>query len=106
MRPGEWLPVTFEYRKENNGRGPFYTPHDLFKRYPAHQVYPKKETVNHPSHYKHPSGIECIDVVEHMGFNLGNVIKYVWRADSKGNTLEDLKKAEFYIKREIEKRSK
>lgn len=90
----------------NHVEGPFYDPSDPYKRYPTYQVYPKKEAVNHPDHYKHPSGVECIDVVEHMGFNLGNVIKYVWRADSKDNAIEDLKKAEFYIKREIEKRSK
>ncbi|WP_231289872.1 DUF3310 domain-containing protein [Komagataeibacter europaeus] len=62
-------------------------------------------TVNHPRHYNaHPSGIECIQVVEHMSFNLGNALKYIWRADEKGNALEDLKKAEWYIKREIARR--
>jgi hypothetical protein len=65
------------------------------------------ETVNHPDHYtSHPSGVECITVVEHMGFNLGNAIKYVWRADSKGNALEDLAKAKWYIEREIKRRTK
>lgn len=64
-----------------------------------------KETVNHPDHYnKHPSGVECITVVEHMGFNVGNAIKYLWRADEKGAAIEDLRKAEWYIKREIELR--
>lgn len=64
------------------------------------------ETVNHPRHYNaHPSGIECIDVVEHMGFNLGNAIKYLWRADEKGNAIEDLRKAAWYVQREIERRS-
>lgn len=53
-------------------------------------------------HYrKHPSGIECITVAEHFNFNLGNVLKYVWRAGHKENELEDLKKAQFYIEREI-----
>jgi len=62
-------------------------------------------TVNHPRHYNaHPSGIECIQVTEHMSFNLGNAMKYIWRADEKGNALEDLKKAEWYIRREIERR--
>ena len=47
------------------------------------------ETVDHPAHYNaHPSGVECIDVVEHMGFNLGNAIKYIWRADEKGNAID------------------
>lgn len=63
--------------------------------------------VDHPRHYNaHPSGIECIDVVEHMGFNLGNAIKYIWRADEKGNALQDLEKARWYVEREIEKRKK
>lgn len=63
------------------------------------------DPVNHPPHYNsHPSGVECIAVVEHMGFCLGNVIKYVWRADIKGNAIEDLEKARFYLDREIELR--
>jgi len=60
------------------------------------------DKVNHPPHYTwHPSGIECIDIVEHMSFCLGNVIKYVWRADHKSDAIEDLKKARFYLDREI-----
>ena len=63
------------------------------------------DVVNHPKHYtEHPSGIECIQVTEHMGFCLGNAVKYIWRADLKGNAIEDLEKAEWYIRREIEKR--
>lgn len=56
-----------------------------------------------PKHYKqHPSGVECIDVVEHMGFNLGNAVKYVWRAGLKSESpIEDLKKARWYLDREI-----
>lgn len=65
------------------------------------------DLVNQPKHYtSHPSGVECIQVTEHMGFNLGNALKYIWRCDLKGDSIEDLKKAEFYIKREIELRSK
>ena len=61
--------------------------------------------VNHPAHYNaHPSGVECIDIVEHMSFNVGNAIKYLWRADEKGRPLEDLEKAAWYINREIERR--
>lgn len=61
--------------------------------------------VNNPAHYtQHPSGVECIDVTEHMGFNLGNSIKYIWRADLKGNAVQDLEKARWYITREIERR--
>lgn len=67
---------------------------------------PVSDAVNHPSHYtSHPSGVECIQVVEHMGFNLGNAVKYVWRADEKGNALEDLRKAAWYIEREIARRN-
>ena len=63
--------------------------------------------VNHPKHYNsHPSGIECIDVVEHMNFNLGNAIKYIWRADEKGNSIQDLEKAVWYVQREIKRRTK
>jgi hypothetical protein len=65
------------------------------------------DPVNSPKHYTgHPSGIECIQVTEHMSFCLGNAVKYIWRADLKQNTVEDLQKAVWYINREIEKRSK
>jgi len=63
-----------------------------------------KDPVNNPVHYTdHPSGIECIQVTEHMNFNLGNAIKYIWRAALKGKQLEDLKKAMWYINREVER---
>jgi len=65
------------------------------------------DVVNNPSHYtSHPSGIECIQITEHMNFNLGNALKYIWRADLKNDAIEDLKKAEFYIKRELKRRNK
>lgn len=65
------------------------------------------DAVDHPPHYTaHPSGVECITVTEHMGFNLGNAVKYIWRADEKGNAVEDLKKAEWYIRREIDRRTR
>lgn len=64
------------------------------------------DNVNNPKHYNsHPSGIECIQVVEHMNFNIGNAIKYLWRTDHK-NGLEDLKKAAWYINREIQREEK
>src|SRR5262245_22975269 len=54
-------------------------------------------TVNHPRHYSaHPSGIECIEITEHMNFCRGNAIKYIWRASEKGSELEDLEKARWY----------
>ena len=61
--------------------------------------------IDSPPHYtSHESGIECIQVTEHMNFCLGNVVKYVWRVDQKGDPIENLKKARFYINREIERR--
>lgn len=62
------------------------------------------DPVNKPKHYtEHPSGVECITITEHMSFNLGNAIKYIWRADLKGNPEEDLKKAIWYIDRELKR---
>jgi hypothetical protein len=63
------------------------------------------DNVDRPKHYtSHPSGIECIQITEHMGFCLGNAIKYIWRADLKQNTKEDLEKAIWYINQEMKKR--
>ena len=60
------------------------------------------DVVNHPKHYtSHPSGVECIEITEHMNFNLGNATKYIWRASLKGKEIEDLRKARWYIDREI-----
>ena len=65
------------------------------------------DPVNNPRHYTgHPSGIECIDVTEHLNFCVGNAIKYLWRADLKNDAIEDLRKARWYIDREIERRLK
>ena len=67
------------------------------------------DPVNHPPHYTtHPSGIECIQITEHMNFCLGNAVKYLWRAGLKEgeDELKDLKKAIWYINRELERRSK
>ena len=63
------------------------------------------DQVNHPSHYIQNSGWEAIDVTEQFNFNLGNVIKYVIRCDHKGNPIEDLRKAAWYLEREISRRS-
>jgi hypothetical protein len=60
------------------------------------------DNVNHPKHYNsHPSGVECIEITEHMNFCLGNAVKYIWRASLKGKEVEDLRKARWYIDREI-----
>ena len=72
----------------------------------------KHDPVNSPSHYcSHPSQIECIQVTEHMNFCIGNAIKYLWRAglkteegiDAKEKQIQDMRKAIFYINREIDK---
>lgn len=69
------------------------------------------DEVNHPKHYEHPSGVECITVTEHMNFDVGNAVKYLWRAGIKTNPkytveqchIQDLEKASWYINREIER---
>ena len=71
---------------------------------PVTPVDTVNDPVNHPSHYtSHPSGVECIQVTEHLNFCIGNAIKYLWRAGLKdGNSdIQDLKKAVWYIEREI-----
>lgn len=59
-------------------------------------------SVNHPPHYNQLK-IECIDVVENFNFNTGNAIKYLWRHGLKGNAVEDLEKALWYVSRELER---
>lgn len=64
----------------------------------------RQDTVYSPPHYtSHPSGVECIEVTEHMTFNLGNAIKYLWRCGLKqsADPEEDLRKARWYINREM-----
>lgn len=64
----------------------------------------KEDKINHPKHYtSHPSGVECIEITQHHNFCIGNIIKYLWRAGLKGEDtkLEDLKKARWYLDREI-----
>jgi len=63
-----------------------------------------EDNVNHPKHYnEHPSGIECIDVCQWFGFNVGNAIKYLWRAGLKerNDFNQDVEKAIWYLKREL-----
>lgn len=65
------------------------------------------DKVNNPSHYtSHHSGVECIELTEHLNFNRGNALKYVWRHQLKNASKEDLKKAAWYIKREIAREEK
>lgn len=68
------------------------------------EVMKKNDKVNHPKHYNaDPSGIECIDIVRHRNFNIGNAIKYLWRAGLKedNSDIQDLEKAIWYIRDEI-----
>ena len=94
-------------RASDDSRGPWPVAVD---RPPPHSERPEpreeaRDDVNHPAHYtSHPSGVECIVVAEHMTFCAGNAIKYLWRAGLKGNGakhIEDLKKARWYVDREI-----
>ena len=65
----------------------------------------KCDPVNHPQHYtSHLSGIEVIQITEHMNFCLGSAVKYILRADLKGNPIQDLRKAAWFIEREITRR--
>lgn len=62
------------------------------------------DPVNHPAHYRnHPSGIEVIQITEHETFLRGNILKYVFRAPYKGNELQDLEKAQWYLSRELDR---
>ena len=66
---------------------------------------PINNNVDHPKHYnQHPSGVECIEITQHYDFCIGNAIKYLWRAGIKNQhtTVEDLKKAIWYINKKIE----
>ena len=77
----------------------------LIDPYGAHKVMKQileREMVNHPDHYQ-GNKFEVIDIIEDydLGFSLGNAIKYILRADKKGARKQDLKKAIWYIQREI-----
>ncbi len=65
-----------------------------------------KDAVNHPAHYITKSGLEAIEVIEAfgLGFHDGNIVKYILRAGKKGNKIEDLKKARWYLARLIKLR--
>lgn len=63
-----------------------------------------EERVNHPKHYNnHPSGVEAIEICEWLPFNLGNAVKYLMRCEDKGTYLDDVKKAKWYVMREIQR---
>jgi hypothetical protein len=65
------------------------------------------DPVQRPAHYnKHPSGVEVADVTDGLNFNLGNAFKYLGREALKGNPVQDVDKALWYLKRELERREK
>ena len=73
---------------------------------PARQMTTEPDPINHPPHYtQHPSGVECITITEHYNFNVGNAIKYLWRAGLKdgADAADDLRKAAWYVQREIDR---
>jgi hypothetical protein len=74
----------------------------FFSLGPIIDTAPKVDMVNHPPHYK-AGGIETIDFIEakELGFNLGNAVKYITRSELKGTKVEDLRKAVWYLEREI-----
>ena len=106
-------PLAFEVNPEPEYEPAPFDPARYLRDYPECYNAPEPEpeptpdAIN-PSHYRaHPSGVECIQITEHMGFNLGNAVKYIWRADLKHESpLDDLHKAAWYIAREIERRGK
>lgn len=74
------------------------------------QCHPERsltEVVDHPRHYNEsPSGVECIEIVRHMSFNVGSAVKYCWRLGLKGPTVEELKKAIWYLTDEVKRLEK
>lgn len=106
---GGYFPKRFELAKEapaltREGKGWDYI--DAGAKPAPEAAKPDSDPVTHPSHYTgHPSGVECIDITSHMNFCRGNAIKYLWRAGEKDKAkeIEDLRKAIFYIEREIKR---
>jgi len=101
-RKFSWADVTAAVKK-NEGAKPvvFSSNKSITELMPAPSTQ-AEDVVNHPAHYK-TGGIETIDFIEAKGLNyrLGNVVKYITRADHKGDRLENLKKAQWYLEREI-----
>lgn len=98
----------------NNGYQGMKSNEEMFVEYfsMAQEINQKMDMVNHPKHYtSDPSGVECIDITRHRNFNIGNAIKYLWRAglkddgskDIREKHVEDLRKAVFYINDEIKR---
>jgi hypothetical protein len=93
--------LTPEMEAELSQDEPATTPNDYAPKSKL-PVPPIADDSINPSHYrKHPSGIECIEVTRHMNFNAGNAVKYIWRYLDKGDPVENLKKAQWYLDDEI-----
>lgn len=97
--------MTGGYEGMKNNEERFVEFYDMAKK-----MNEQIDMVNHPTHYtSDPSGVECIEVTRHRNFNIGNAIKYLWRAGLKEDAskvllqkqVEDLRKAVFYINDEI-----
>lgn len=102
LRAGIYVPI-----RDTKPVEPEFEDGPGFAGFAERNATPTHDAVAHPKHYTaHPSGVECIQITEHMGFNLGNAVKYLWRCDLKQDAIEDLKKARWYIDREIEKRER
>lgn len=92
-------------------KAPFWFCPDCNKKFDVVNMtireIPMYDPVTKPKHYNiHPSGVECIQITEHMNFCRGNAIKYIWRAGDKGNEIQDLEKAVWYLNKEIERLKK
>ncbi|QBQ74565.1 hypothetical protein BcepSauron_185 [Burkholderia phage BcepSauron] len=91
-------------------RHPFAVPESMVlppnTAVPLTVHHPDYEHVNHPKHYNtHPSGVECVDIAELMLFNVGNAFKYVYRRGDKGKARQDIDKALWYLRRELDRLS-
>jgi hypothetical protein len=91
---GNWVGIS----DDDSGNTHYMNASFLRRRYKRMQP----DMVNHPPHYRgNGSGIECIDVAEHMSFVLGNALKYIWRYESRGSGEQDLRKAKWYLQRAL-----
>ena len=91
--------LTITCDKEKECEGKFYEPIIIETK-----LKKEKEMVNHPSHYNQGK-IEAIDVIEdwQLNFSLGSAVKYIARAGYKDDIIQDLKKARWYLDREIQR---
>ncbi|MFJ5882653.1 DUF3310 domain-containing protein [Kitasatospora cineracea] len=99
VRP-EYVPYPYSVKLESGARLAFAWDELVKQVEPVTE--PNEDAVDHPSHYNWlPGGLEVIDITRHLNFVRGNAVKYLLRADHKGQRLEDLRKALWYINYEI-----